>query len=532
MRPYRNNLPISNSVSLIVLTLLISGIMGLLLVPSVHGQETSNINENTDWITLAGNYDYLANLHYSNETSWKSDEYTILNGFMQNGRIFNGTVEHAMFLNDTRINALIINQKVYAFSFDSDFTEPEENKPTINLVPLAEKINAWMVNPYFWFIIFLIFAIMFRSYYYMMHEPYIKLRRWETLQKINLGRFIHEEPIADAHLWRYTFKDVSGVHLYYADRSFSEYAPFCFEKFMSIFHYYPDLVFLTLNVPENITLQNRTIAHTWKNFFLRIPYGICVLFSLISWSISLFKKFDFTGDRVEQIPYIMSIPMMEQMDLTFDCAYEKLELDDKDGTEKWMAHNLSKIPLSEILAVQKNPDKIRNFQWVGIHHDQVKYNSIQECVKDRRTRLLDRAYFESRKLFYEKTVQTTYELYKQVAEELTTNKLTEEERFHEMYSKIDAVNTDRNHSLPEMLALYNKNRSLGMDEAEALKRAVLHKIDQEYGQEKVDLMKENAQLTAQIALYEQMLKERLVQLENHQITVRKEYNVDESEVIP
>jgi hypothetical protein len=509
---------------LIILMVLI---WGLWITPNVKGED---ITQETNWITLADNYSYITNQTNTNQTSWKSDQYTKLNGFMRDGRIINGTVEHAMFLNGTRINALIINQKVYAFSFDTEFVEPEDKKPTIDLVPIADKLNEWLINPYFWLILFTIFAILFRSYYYMMHEPYIKLRKWETLQKINLGRFISEEPIADAHLWRYTFKDVSGIHLYYADRSFSEYAPFCFEKFMSIFHYYPDLVYLILDVPENVSIQNRTIAHTWKNFFLRLPYGICVLFSLISWSIALFKKFDFEGERVEKIPFIMSIPMMEQMSLEFDCSYEKLELDQEEGKEKWIAHTLSKIPLSEILAIQKNPDKIRNFQWVGIHHDQVKYNSIQECVKDRRTRLLDRAYFESRKLFYERTVQTTYTLYKQVAEELTTNKLTEEERFHEMYSKIDAINTDRNHSLPELLALYNKNRSLGMDDSEALKRAVLHKIDQEYGQEKVDLMRENAQLTAKIALYEQMLKERLQQLENHQITIRKEYEVNENEV--
>jgi hypothetical protein len=68
--------------------------------------------------------------------------------------------------------------------------------------------------------------------------------------------------------------------------------------------------------------------------------------------------------------------------------------------------------------------------------------------------------------------------------------------------------------------MFNRNRNLGMDDSEAIKKAVLAKIDQEYGTEKTKLMTENAELKARITLLDALLKDKLRSFESNQITVR------------
>lgn len=43
------------------------------------------------------------------------------------------------------------------------------------------------------------------------------------------------------------------------------------------------------------------------------------------------------------------------------------------------------------------------------------------------------------------------------------------------------------------------------------------------------MIKENAELKAKIAMYENLLQNRLTELENNQITVRKEYEYEDEE---
>jgi hypothetical protein len=469
------------------------------------------------------------------EVTYKiTNETKLINArFDANGTIFNGTIKSAQLSNLTYFNAEIVNYNIT--NLEILYTPEPEQKPTIDLVPMAEKMNEWLINPWFWAGVTLFLFVAFRSYYHMMHQPYIWVRKHENLKDYNIGRFIKEDPIPSASLWKYVVKDYNGLHAIYSDRSFSEYAPFNFAKIMQIFHYYPDLVFMYIDVPSDVVIQSRKLSKTLKNTLLKIPYAICSLLSLINFTQKIWSKFDLEGGREEKIPFLMNIHMMEQMDLHFDIEYEKFELDLKDGTEKWIPKKQEKLPMSEVLAILKNKsdnpveNKIQNFRYIAIHNDQIKYSTIHECIKDIRTKLMDRAYFESRKMFYERAVQSTYELYKKNSEELTTLKLTEEERFHAMFSKIDAINTDRNNSLPELISLYTRYRQLGLDEQESLKKCILDKIDKEYGQEAKQLQRENAELKAKISMFQSLLKKKLKSLENNEINVRNEYEVNITE---
>lgn len=452
---------------------------------------------------------------------WRyTSDTKIQNGrFDGNGQLVNGTLLNAEFIaNGTRFDATVVNYQLTDIRILGTPEVPE--RPVIDLVPMAERMNSWMINPAFWVAICVLFAIMFRSYYHMMHEPYLWVRKFDDLKDTNIGRFIKEDPVPNTGLWKYYLKDYNGVHVYYSDRSFSEYAPFCFGKLMQIWHFYPDLIFTKIKVPQTITIGSTQIISNLKNNLLKIVYAFCSLLSLINWSIKIYSKFEFESGKLDEIPFLMNVYMMEQLDLRFKIKYKKFELDKETGVEQWNEKTHENLPMSEVLAILKNKEKVEDFQYLEIRPELQKYATIHECVKDLRTKLMDRAFYESRKLFYERAVQDTYVLYKQVAEELTTLKLTEEERFHEMYAKIDAVNTDRNNSLPEILAMFNRNRNLGMDDSEAIKKAVLNKIDQEYGTEKTKLMTENAELKARITLLDALLKDKLRSFESNQITVR------------
>jgi len=89
--------------------------------------------------------------------------------------------------------------------------------------------------------------------------------------------------------------------------------------------------------------------------------------------------------------------------------------------------------------------------------------------------------------------------------------------------KIDAINTDRNNSLPELLSSYNRYRVMGLDEQESIKRSILDKIDIEYGKEAKQLQKENAELKAKLSMYSTLFKDKLRSINNNEINVRKEY---------
>jgi len=469
----------------------------------------------------------------TNGFSWIITSKTVLTNarFDENGAMIVGSVDHAFFVNGTEFQASVNGYSLGSILlYDSEGNlqispiSNDEMKPVLDLVPLAENMNKSMSDPFFWLGLFVAFCILFRSYYYMLHEPYIKLRNMETLQMKNIGRYIREIPLRDGGLYKYTFKTISGVKEFYGDRSFSEYQPFCFERFAGIFHYYPDLVLHEISVPENIKLESRKIAHTWQNMLLAIPYAICSMLQLISWSIRLYSQFEFIGERVEKIPFLFNICLTEQLDIHLDIKYEKFELNQKgSGIEEWIPHQEKNTNISELFAIMKNDKKIRNLVYENVVFGNVKYNNVVEAIRDRRSRLFERAFFESRKIYYEKQVSDSFNLYQQVAEQMTTLKITEEERFHDAFSKIDALNTDRNNSLPELLSQYTRNRQLGMDESDAIQRAVMAKIDDDYGQDKKILESENAELKGKIALYQELLKNKLQNSEKNTINVRSEF---------
>lgn len=227
-------------------------------------------------------------------------------------------------------------------------------------------------------------------------------------------------------------------------------------------------------------------------------------------------------EPINKIKFITSIFLMEHLDLRVNISYEKLQLNKDTGIEAWTQKNAENITIGECLAIQKNPEKIRNLNYTDITQDFLKFRTAEECFRDLRSRLYDRSYFEAKKIFYEKQVENTYQLYQQVAEELTTMKLTEEERFHAMYSKIEAVNTDRNNTLPELLSKYNRYREMGMDEKEIIQKVILEKWDKDFGIDNKKLSQEIAELKARINVYETMFKEKLTKLDKNQINIRRE----------
>lgn len=434
----------------------------------------------------------------------------------ENGIIINATIDHGVLENKSFFNAKIVNYNAV------EFTVLEEQSESIDLIPVAERINQWLIDPVFWLFMGFFFALCFRAYFYLMHEPWIKCRDNKDLRMKNIGRLSQERPLNNTGLWVYTVKSANGIVEYYSDRSFSEYAPFLFEKFMGILHYYPELVVMDVDVPKDSGIKNYQFKRTTKNKFLKIIYAFCIGLSLIKWSIWLYNKMEKSDEPINKIKFITSLFLMEHLDLRLNIKYSKFEISQETGDEIWVEKNAENITLGECLAIQKTAEKVKDFQYLAIDNKFMKFRTADECFRDLRSRLYDRSYFEAKKIFYERQVENTYQLYQQVAEELTTMKLTEEERFHTMYSKIESVNTDRNNSLPELLSKYNRYRELGMDEKEVIQKVVLEKWEKDFGSDNKKLSQENAELKARINVYERILKEKLEKMDKNQINIRRE----------
>lgn len=450
---------------------------------------------------------------------------TLQSGIFSNGEFNDGTKFFRVNVREFEITEILYE----------DPTPPEApsepSEPELDLIPLAERINTWLINPFFWIVVTLLCIASFRYYYDLMHQPYVWVRDSEKLRKLNLGRFIEEEPLSAGKIWRYTFKTSTAIKYFYSDRSFSEYQPFLFHKLYEIIWEMPDLIFKSINVPSDVIIDESIPKKNVKNFFLKLIYRFLSIFGIKKYSKQVWDAMDFERNPLKKIDYLICLDMMEQLDFRFDIKYEKFELNQETGDKEFLSKNKKNISWSEVLAIKKNNEKIKDdkIEFLEIRDDKVKFTTIREALQDKRSRLMDRANYESRKLYYEKQVEDTFNLYRQTQEEITTLKLSEEERFHEAFRKIDQVNTDRTSSLPELLSEINYLKSLGVNDKKAIEKAILKKLDDDFGENKRELELKNARLETENSVLQRILDKSNQKNKDNEIVVRNEYSTTKKE---
>jgi len=485
------------------------GIVIILLIPGVLAQENK---ENKS------EYNDISKLTIKDIEKGTFSDMKFINGsILLNATISNGIINHTSFFEIS-----IVNSKIHEIIWDDP--NPNEGKIVVDFIPLALKINEMIVNPLFFTFVMFSGIFFYRWQNNLKTQPYIKMRD-EKLHKVELGRLISERPVDDCNFWEYKLKSAKGVKNYYSDRSFKEYEFFVFSKIAGILWYIPDLVTIKIDIPKEVKIFSRTPKKTPMNYVIYAFYLILNIISFKTLAMNIYEKLDFDTDDRKKIDFITCIEMLEQLDLRFNIEYENFELDQNSGKKQWNKKLDFRVSYNEIISKQRNKETVRKLNILEVLDEEIKFSTIREAIDNRRSKLMERARFESKKLKYEKQVEDSFNLYQKVLDENTALKMSEQQRYHDKIQKVYEVINNKNERLPEQLARVTTLQDLGVSDSEAIQKVLREELAKYEGKKQIEIVEENHLLKGKLSAYEELYKKDVKKKDEEAITIRTEYGV-------
>jgi len=455
--------------------------------------------------------------------------------YSNEGVLVNASISGALWINETtgeqfRVNAEIKNNKI------TQIVKTSEN-PALSIDDIKESINNWVTENVWTVVIttIVLFAVLYRAFLKTMTQPFVRLTLYETMGKVEIGKYVESYPISESSgaLYCHKFKAGKGIRKIYSTKNWGAYDLAKWFELAKVTHYYPWLVlFEDYEVPLGLTIYDFKIVKHWRNYIIYPFYIVSNIFGFASLTNRLYKFLKKEKKKQERVDFVIPILSLNQVEDRFNVKYVKYEMNPTTGKREYVEKRKANLSYSEYLNLKKMEDKtvegtefrlVKNLTY-SKQQKVRQFTDLAEAMHNLRTRLQERAETQFQIMKYQEIAEDNYQLYQETLEQLETRKMTEGLRFNKMLEPILMENEKRTIALPVALANFVKFRTPGLSDEEAMEKSMKETLKEVYleGDEKLNYIKENSELRARLENMKEILRDRLTDIDNNQITIRSE----------